>query len=76
MLSCESSRPFAANLRTPRGDDLKVEGKADPYKDEALKLRLCGNDCVCIHSWLCAIDLGERLIHFAYNAITSGAAIA
>ena len=34
------------------------------------------DDFVCIHPWLRAIDVGERPIHFAYNAITSGAAIA
>ena len=39
------------------------------------ELRLCliGEDFVCIHSWLGAIDAGERPIRFAKNAITSGA---
>ena len=38
--------------------------------------RRCSGPHPPIGSWLRAIDLGERLIHFAYNAITSGAAIA
>jgi len=52
--------------------------KSEALQGRSAELRLCsiGDDFLCIHPWLRAIDVGERPIHFAYNAITSGAAIA